>query len=227
MPMQGIEGGQTSEGVVLLHGFGGLPLQTALLARRLRQRGYAVLNPLYPSWRWPLERIVDHVHRRVIPFADGRSGKLHFVGHSMGGLVLRAYLARHRPQGLGHVVMLGTPNGGSELADLLHRLRLNGPVLNRAGRVLRTVRAPEVEALLGSIDYPAGVIAGNTSLAPLLPDMIFRAPHDGKVSVAATFVAGQADHLVLPVAHTSMLYARPVAEQVIHFLRFGQFRPIG
>ncbi|WP_298399259.1 hypothetical protein [Sphingobium sp.] len=65
--------------------------------------------------------------------------------------------------------------------------------------------------------------AGDFKPRPL-PNRLFRAPNDGKVSVAATHVAGQSDHLILPVAHTAMIYSQPVADQVAHFLREGRFK---
>ena len=201
-----------------------MPIQTALLGKRLRRAGYTILNPLYPSWRWPLDRIVEDLHSRLARFAQPL-GTVHCVGHSMGGLVLRALLARQRPANLGRVVMLGTPNSGSELADLLYRLRLHGPVLNRAGQCLRTVRPTEVEQLLGAIDYPLGIIAGDRPLVAPLSGLVFRAPNDGKVSVAATHIAGQSDHLVMPVAHTALIYSQPVADQVARFLKEGRFGP--
>lgn len=142
----------------------------------------------------------------------------------MGGLILRAYLARHRPANLGRVVMLGTPNGGSEMADLLYRLRLDSLVLNQAGHLLRTQRSAAMEETLGRVDYPLGIIAGDRPLNAFAPRFVFRAPNDGKVSVSATHLPGQSDHLVMPVAHTAMIYRQPVAQQVAHFLRHGQFR---
>lgn len=214
----------TTDAVILLHGFGGLPIQTALLARRLRTSGYTVANIGYPSWRWPIDRVLDHLHQRITAAPASAARHMHFVGHSMGGLLLRAYLARHRPAQLGRVVMLGTPNGGSELADLLYRLRLDRPILNQAGLLLRTRRDAATQALFGTIDYPLGIIAGDRPMIGALPHLVFRAPNDGKVSVAATHVDGQADHLVMPVAHTAMIYTRPVADQVAHFLREGRFK---
>lgn len=212
-----------SEAIILLHGFGGHPIQTALLARRLRRHGYAVANIGYPSWRWPAERVLAHLHRHITASPAYAAKRLHFIGHSMGGLLLRAYLARHRPPRLGGMVMLGPPNGGSELADLAYRLRLHPLILNQAGALLRTDRSPAVEAWLGQVDYPLGIIAGDRPLNGLLPDRVFRAPNDGKVRVAATHCAGQTDHIVLPVAHTAMIYARPVVDQIAHFLRTGHF----
>lgn len=212
-----------TESIILLHGFGGHPFQTALPARRLRAAGYAVANIGYPSWRWPIDRVLGHLHQRITAAPAYTGHRLHFVGHSMGGLLLRAYLASHRPAHLGRVVMLGTPNSGSELADLIYRLRLDRPILNHAGALLRTRRDTAIQAQFGDIDYPLGIIAGDHAMIGVFPDLVFRAPNDGKVSVAATHVVGQTDHLVLPVAHTAMIYARPVAEQVVNFLRNGQF----
>lgn len=216
--------GTNPETVILLHGFGGHPLQTTLLARRLRAAGYTVANIGYPSWRWPIDRVLAHLHQHITTRPAHDSRPLHFVGHSMGGLLLRAYLARHRPVQLGRVVMLGTPNGGSELADLCYRLRLDRPVLNHAGILLRTQRDATTQALFGAVDYPLGIIAGDRPMIGALPDFVFRAPNDGKVSVAATHLPGQSDHLILPVAHTAMIYNRPVADQVAHFLREGRFK---
>ncbi|MES2173433.1 MAG: alpha/beta fold hydrolase [Pseudomonadota bacterium] len=215
---------QPPQSVILLHGFGGHPLQTALLARRLRAAGFDVANIGYPSWRWPIDRVLAHLHQRITAAPAYTAQRLHCVGHSMGGLLLRAYLAHHRPAHLGRVVMLGTPNSGSELADLLYRLRLNRPILNHAGALLRTRRDAATQALFGSIDYPLGIIAGDRPMIGPFPNRVFRAPNDGKVSVAATHLPGQSDHLVLPVAHTAMIYSHPVADQVTHFLRDGQFK---
>lgn len=220
MPEVKDEGGSTRERVILLHGFGGLPIQLAPLSRRLKQAGFTPSTIGYPSWRWPLDRIVSHLQDRIAA-DDGHP--VHFVAHSMGGLVLRALLTRHRPASLGRVVMLGTPQGGSELADLLFSLRLNRAILNQSGDLLRITRPPAMQAMLGTPDYPLGLIAGSRSLLPWLPDLIFRTAHDGKVSVAATQLDGATDHLVMPVAHTAMLYDALVAKQISHFLRAGRF----
>lgn len=141
----------------------------------------------------------------------------------MGGLVIRVLLARHRPENLGRAVMLGTPNGGSELADMICRLRLHPLILHRAAPALRTGRDAMMESLLGRADYPLGVIAGDRPVNTTIARLVFDAPNDGKVSVAATHCPEQCDHLVMPVAHTAMIYSRPVAQQVVHFLRHGAF----
>ena len=117
------------QGVVLLHGFGSIPGTMWPLAWTLRQAGYSTLTPFYPSWRMPLSQIVNRLKRQVAAFATNHEDGLHFVGHSMGGLVIRALLHKERPANLGKVVMLGTPNAGSEIADYLALRRWTGLIL--------------------------------------------------------------------------------------------------
>ena len=92
--------------------------------------------------------------------AAAPSGALHVVAHSMGGLLARAYLARHRPARLGRVVMLGTPNGGSEVADLLRGWPLYRLVFGPAGQQLVTAQAEALRAAFGAVDYELGSLAG-------------------------------------------------------------------
>src|SRR5262252_5946396 len=155
----------TAPGVVLLHGIARTARSLRKLERSLQQEGFATLNLGYASRRKPLEVLAEDIHPEVAAFTDACSGPIHFVTHSMGGLLARIYIARHRPARLGRVVMLGTPNGGSEVADLLADLAIYRAVFGPAGLQLSTVPDP-VLAALPPPNYPVGIIAGCRTIAP-------------------------------------------------------------
>lgn len=215
-----------TEGVLLLHGIARQAASLRPLERRLAAAGYATLNLDYPARRLGLADIAALIAPRVAAFG-GETARLHIVTHSMGGLVARALLTRHRPAHLGRVVMLGPPNGGSEIADALHRFALYRRVFGPAGAELVTRRDPAPSSLFGPVDYPLGVIAGRRSLYPLASLLLLPGPNDGRVAVARTRLEGMADHVVLPVAHPTMMWNRQVIAQTLHFLSEGRFRHDG
>jgi pimeloyl-ACP methyl ester carboxylesterase len=192
-----------------------------LLAARLQAAGWATLAPSY-GFGVDLPTILQRLAGPVTSLAAAHD-RLDIVTHSMGGLVARALITAHRPANLGRVVMCAPPNRGSELADLLVSLNLAQAVLGPAHAHLVTRRTADNEALLGTVDYELGIIAGNRSLTPV-PARLLPPPHDGKVSVQATHLAGMADHIVLPVPH-SLMTAHPAStSQALHFLQQGRFR---
>ena len=213
--------------MLLLHGILRRAGSMAELERALRSAGHAVLNLDYPSRRKPLDALADDVAAAVEPFLRDGGEPLHVVAYSLGGLLSRAWLTRHRPPALGRVVMLGTPNGGSEIADLFHRHALSRRafdwVYGPAGAQLVTRHDDRLRALLGPVDYALGVIAGNRALDPVAARLVLPRPNDGRVSVASTRVDGMADHLVLPVSHALMMRDPGVIRQTLHFLRHGRF----
>jgi pimeloyl-ACP methyl ester carboxylesterase len=192
-----------------------------LMAARLEAAGWQTLAPNY-GFRRSLPAILDVLKGPVTAFA-AKHGRLDIVTHSMGGLVARALIADSRPPNLGRVVMCAPPNRGSELADLLVSLNLADTLLGPAHAHLVTRRGQANEALLGTVDYELGIIAGNRSLTPV-PPRLLPPPHDGLVSVQATHLAGMADHIILPVPHTLMPIHPLTGAQVLHFLSEGRFR---
>jgi pimeloyl-ACP methyl ester carboxylesterase len=210
------------DGIVLLHGIARRSRSLAGLERSLSADGYQVLNLDYPARRRGLEDIVSLLHEPVTRFSVSLDGRLHFVVHSMGGLVARAYIARHRPGRLGHVVMLAPPNEGSEIADLLKSNPLYRAFFGPAGADLVTARPDRLHSLLGEIDYPLGVIAGDRSLYPL-SSLLLPRPNDGRVSVARTRVAGMSDHLTVHATHPLIMRNPEAIAQTRHFLRYGRF----
>jgi pimeloyl-ACP methyl ester carboxylesterase len=211
------------DGVVILHGIFRTHRSMAGLARFLEKNGYRTLNIGYPSTRQAIEHLVDHIHPMIEQFAATlEGGKLHFVGYSMGGLVIRAYLARYRPPSLGRVVMLGTPNQGSAVADFVCNWRLYKKLYGPAGQQLVT-KVDSFRHLYGLVDYEVGILAGNRSIDIICSIILGREPHDGKVTVKSTELEGMKDHLVIPANHTYFPSDKRAWKQTLAFLRDGAF----
>jgi triacylglycerol esterase/lipase EstA (alpha/beta hydrolase family) len=141
----------------------------------------------------------------------------------MGGQLARIYVARHRPKRLGRVVMLGTPNGGSEIADRLKHIGAYRAWFGPAGQQLVTQRDANVAAMFPPVDYPTGIIAGNRSIYPITSALLPK-PHDGRVSVENTKLDGMADHIVIETSHPWLVRNGPAIAQTIAFLQDGRFR---
>jgi hypothetical protein len=208
-------------GVVLLHGLAGNSRLLRKMERALQRAGFATLNLDYKSRKHPLEMLAEDIHPAITAFAEN-VGELHFVTHSMGGLLARVYLARYRHARLARVVMLGPPNNGSEVAEFLRDLAPYRAFFGPAGQQVGTGQR-ELLAELPLPDCAVGIIAGDRTISPVSSYFILPRPNDGKVSVASTRLEGMTDHIVLNTSHTLMLVRRPTIEQTIFFLREGRF----
>ena len=201
----------------------------APIERRLTREGFRVINLGYDSRTVPLETLArDWLPAQLHAHEADRVPRLHFVTHSMGGIVLRLYL-RERPAGsvpLGRTVMLAPPNQGSEVSAHLKNFApfrwftgVNGLRLDPAPTSLPRSLGPW-PATAGEL----GVIAGDRSFNPLFSSWL-PGPNDGKVSVASTHLTGESAHLILHHTHTWLPARAETAQFILTFLRTGSFLP--
>jgi len=213
-----------SEGVVLLHGLSRSGTSLAKIEEALTNAGYVVVNKDYPSRTAPIAQLSQQAIDASL--ADTRladCAKIHFVTHSLGGLLVRDYLSRQSIPKLGRVVMLGPPNNGSEVTDRLKDWHLYQLVSGPAGQELGT-DAQSPPKRLGRVNFELGVIAGDRSIN-WINSLIIPGPDDGKVSVENSNVTGMKDHLVVHATHPMMMRDSAVISACLRFLRTGSFQP--
>jgi triacylglycerol lipase len=233
----------SADTVVLLHGLGRTGWSMSQIAAALEREGYRVVNLTYPSRTVPLESLAaewlpNQLKARGVALAERNvegndaPARVHFVTHSMGGILLRVWLRSGAlPQNLGRVVMLAPPNAGSQVTDRLNTFPPYGWFTGVNGRRLGTRDTDLPRALgpwPGATDHAArvgtlGIIAASRSLNPLFSAWL-PGPDDGKVTVESTRLAGMSDHLVLPFTHTWMAWRVETARQIGIFLRDGRFQ---
>ena len=206
--------------VVLLHGLFRTENSMNRMEKSLNEASYDVKNVAYESTREPVDVLAEEAVGMGLEEC-GNANVIHFVTHSMGGILVRQYLEKNDIDRLGRVVMLGPPNQGSEVIDRYVDWPgfdwFSGP----AGLQLGTGEA-SVPRALGPVEFNLGIIAGNRTLNPILSRTL-PGKDDGKVSVDSTRVEGMDDHLEMPVTHVFMMRDEEVIEQVLFYLEHGYF----
>ncbi len=212
-----------AESVIVVHGLGRTSASMTILVSRLKNAGFRVISFGYPSTSEPMEALVDRLQAEVGRCCEAEAGTVHFVTHSMGGVLVRSYLDRQPKAHDGRVVMLSPPNQGSEIIDAFADSPLLQRIVGPAGSSLGTDSAG-ISSQLGPVRFGLGIVTGDRSMNPL-GSWLIPGPDDGKVSVDRARVEGATDFMVVPATHTFIMNRRDVAEEVVHFLRQGHFRP--
>ncbi|MCP5055545.1 MAG: alpha/beta hydrolase [bacterium] len=192
------------------------------LEKRLAREGYAVHNLGYPSRSEPPEALVDHLQGSLDQCCVESGERLHFVTHSLGGVLARAVLAEKRPEALGRVVMIAPPNKGSELVDTFGNDWWFRLFLGPTAETLGTGRTSFPRSI-GPPDYELGIIAGAHPLSSNVGAWIVTGENDGVVSIESARVEGMTDFLAVPAGHVRIRNNDGVVDEVIHFLRAGRF----
>jgi triacylglycerol lipase len=194
--------------VVLVHGLGRSEFSMLLLAYTIERSGYEVLNWGYSSICCSVEELGRRLKSELDTVAarpQGPPRRVHFVGHSMGNIIIRWVVSQDPTAAWGNVVMLAPPNQGSHSADeharwLAWLLRPLPELVTSETSITRRLSWPE--------HVPAGVIAGR---------------YDGKVTIEETHLAGEAAHVVVPSMHTFIMNRADVRRLTLAFLRDGRF----
>lgn len=206
--------------VVLVHGLWLSGWSLLLLRRHLQRCGFSTIYAFsYQSVGRDLLENGTALNAFLLTLS---APTIHLVGHSLGGLVIRALFQQHPQQRPGRIVTLGSPHRGSQPANVLARSAFGRRITGRS--IAQLVAGTPEDWPLPSRDF--GVVAGSMSLG--LGTLFARLPkpNDGVVTLAETLVPGATDHIILHVSHIALVLSRRVADQVCHFLKNGRFQPL-
>ena len=207
--------------VVLLHGLGRTTKSMAYMQERLEGAGYTVINYSYKSRKKEIGLLVEDLQEYIDGWCLENTAPLHFVTHSLGGILVRAYFSRSKPENLGRVVMLSPPNKGSEVVDFFEENSLLKYFFGPAAAELGTAY-DSFPNRLGPADFEVGIITGNRTIDPI-SSWIIDGDDDGKVSIEQAKLEGMADFMVVGVSHAYIMTDLFVVDQVIFFLKNGYF----
>lgn len=209
--------------MILLHGLARSSGSMKKMAKFFQQNGYATVNVNYPSTRLSIEECSQHLEA-AYHFASSRDfNRIHFVTHSLGGIILRYTFRKNMPKNTGQTVMLSPPNHGSEIVDNLSSWKLfqwiNGP----AGQQLGTTM-DSLPNKLGPATGATGIITGDRhAFFDSWLSSLISGENDGKVSVDSACLENMQDFLIVHESHPFIMNAQTVLEQCLHFIQHGSF----
>ncbi len=204
-----------SDTVILLHGLWRSFWTMEPMAQHLHQKGYHTVNIPYPSFTKSMDDLVEYIEN-IIQKYQGQ-GKIHFVTHSLGGIIARELFSRLNITEVGRLVMLAPPNQGSEIIDWLEDSPLFRLALGPAGMQLSSdkIKSPPIPH-----EIEAAIIMGNQSMIPFFRDMLDD-ENDGIVSVEKGKLEGMNEFHVMDADHTFITSDPNVMSLTSHFIQHG------
>ena len=194
--------------VILLHGFLRTSKSMKKIEKVLTKEGFEVINLDYPSRKEKIENLAtNHLKKIIEEKCTDQTRKIHFVTHSMGGIIVRYFLANNKLKNLGRVVMMAPPNKGSKYADFISKFAIANKILGPALEQLKT----DIQSLprrIPHLQYEAGIIAGK---------------YDQKVPAKYAQLDSMTDFLLVPSTHTFIMYTNQVTRAIVKFLKAGKF----
>ena len=189
------------------------------LARALESKGFSTLNIPYASSRMPIANLVAHVRFQIEKIAGDQP--VHFITHSLGGILTRSLLTESVPWKNGRIIMLAPPNRGSEIVDWSRGHPLIHLVLGPAGRSLGSdgvpCKLPDLPA-----DIEAAVIMGRRCSIPVFKKLL-GTENDGIVSAAKGRIDGLKGFTVIDADHTFIQMHPETIRLSLHFLKTGEW----
>jgi hypothetical protein len=216
-----------AECVILLHGLIRTASSMEPMQEALAEAGFETINVDYPSRDFPIEQLAPPAIGEGLAGCRATDGveTVHFVTHSLGGILVRQYLSESDIPELGRVVMLAPPNQGSKAADELRDMPgfawMNGPAGAQLGK-----GEGSVPLALGPAEFELGIIAGTGTIDPI-GSAVLDDPDDGKVSVEDTKLEGMSDFVVVDHSHAMIMRMPRTIELTIRFLKTGRFESVG
>lgn len=206
--------------IVLVHGFGRSPSAMQKLEEYFTDKGFLVYNIGYSSLTQDMNGVKNEFYTEVDKVVAKSPRKIHFVGHSLGGLLIRSYLDNRNVKQLGNVVTIGSPNKGTPLVETL-KDKWYASFAGPAVKSLSSKGSPFLTSLNQNPKYNLGVIAGYADFPE--DRNLIEGQHDGVVPVSSTVVDGAKDYLLVPVPHYAQRSNRTIMRQALNFLQKAKF----
>lgn len=190
------------------------------MAKAFYAAGFKTISVDYSSTAYDIDTLTQMTLETFVPeYCPAQT--VNFVGHSMGGIIIRNYLANNEVLNLGRVVTVASPHKGSEVADFLNKIWLTRQLLGPALSEITTDDL-SVARSLPTPDYELGAIAGTCSFIPFF-SYLLPGPDDGEVSLESAKLEGAKDYIELPHSHTFIMQAEDTQKNVLKFVEFGEF----